>query len=64
MELLTTSEAAKLLRVSEDTILREIHRGKLPAWKVGHQFRILRSAVDEYVRGPSPVTLPKPRRKK
>lgn len=61
LELLKTSEAAKILRVSEATVLREIHRGKLPARKVGRKFRILRSAVEEYLHEPFPVTLPKPR---
>jgi putative molybdopterin biosynthesis protein len=38
--LLTPTDAARLAKVSRDTIYREIDRGALPALHVGRQLRI------------------------
>lgn len=40
MSLVTTSDAARILGVSQNTILRLCQRGDLPAFKVGHLWRI------------------------
>ena len=47
--ILTPLEVAKILRVSKATVLREIERGNLNAFKVGKQFRVFRSDLDEFV---------------
>lgn len=44
--LYTTSEVAKALRVSRDTICRWIRLGELDAVKVGKGFRIKKSVAD------------------
>lgn len=48
-ELLTRREVADLMRVSVQTIDREIKRGHLRAVKVGKQVRITEGAVRDYV---------------
>lgn len=48
-ELLTRREVADLMRVSVQTIDREIKRGHLRAVKVGKQVRIPEGAVRDYV---------------
>jgi excisionase family DNA binding protein len=47
--LLTPREAAKLLNVPTPRILYMIHRKKLPALKVGSQWRIFRSEVAKLI---------------
>jgi excisionase family DNA binding protein len=44
--LYTTTEVARALRVSRDTISRWIRLGKLDAVKVGNGFRIKKSVAD------------------
>lgn len=43
-------EAAELIRVSDDTIRREIDRGKLKAVKIGRIWRIRVAEIDAYLR--------------
>jgi len=50
-EVLTTEEAATLLRVSSKTVLSLARTGSLPGEKVGRAWRFLRSDVLSYVRG-------------
>lgn len=45
-ELLTTSEAAVILRATQRTIYRWIEAGVLPAAKVGGRWRIRRKDVE------------------
>jgi len=45
-EMLTTAEAAELLRVSEFTIRRWCASGRLPAIKLGRDWRISRTRLD------------------
>lgn len=52
-EVLTTDEAAALLRVSTKTVLALAREGTLPGEKVGRAWRFLRSDVLALVRGPS-----------
>ncbi|MFV0534922.1 MAG: helix-turn-helix domain-containing protein [Cumulibacter sp.] len=52
-EVLTTDEAAALLRVSTKTVLSLAREGTLPGEKVGRAWRFLRSDVLELVRGGS-----------
>ena len=46
---LTTEEAASLLHVHANTILRWIRQGKLPASQIGKQYRIPREAIERQV---------------
>ena len=50
-EVLTTEEAAALLRVSTKTVLSLARTGTLPGEKVGRAWRFLRTDVLSYVRG-------------
>jgi excisionase family DNA binding protein len=47
-ETISIQRAAVILDVHEDTILRLIKRGKLVAFKVGHQWRIHRTDLITY----------------
>jgi chromosome partitioning protein len=46
---LTTEEAARLLNVHPNTIVRWIKSGRLPSSKIGREYRIPREAVDNRV---------------
>lgn len=52
-EVLTTEEAAALLRVSTKTVLSLVRSGKLPGEKVGRAWRFPKRDVLDYVRGSS-----------
>lgn len=56
-EVLTTDEAAALLRVSTKTVLAPAREGTLPGEKVGRAWRFLRSDVLALVRGGSATKL-------
>lgn len=51
-EVLTPDEVAKLLRVSKRTVERLCQSGKLRAIRVGRLWRIPRSSLEEFLRGP------------
>ena len=53
--LLTPSDAARLAKVSRDTIYREIERGALPALHVGRLLRIDPDDFTHYLRDRSPA---------
>jgi excisionase family DNA binding protein len=46
-ELMTVSETAELLRVSEATIRRRIAVGEIPALRVGAQVRVEREGLSQ-----------------
>ncbi len=48
-ELMTLREVAGYLRVTEKTIYRLLERGKIPATKVGRQWRFDRASVDAWL---------------
>lgn len=50
---LTLSEAADFLRVSDVTMRKLIHEGKVRAVKAGRDWRITRAAIDEFLKGGS-----------
>ena len=50
-EVLTTEEAAELLRVSTKTILALARNGSLPGEKVGRAWRFLRADLLNYLHG-------------
>lgn len=49
-EYYTAEEAAELLRVHKLTIYRWIQMGKLPAFKVGAQYRIRRKDLEQVLK--------------
>jgi len=49
-QLMTVEEVAGYLRVTEKTIYRLLRQGKIPATKVGQQWRFNRSLVDEWLK--------------
>jgi excisionase family DNA binding protein len=51
LQVLTTEEAADLLRVSSKTILALARDGSIPGEKVGRAWRFLRSDLLKYVHG-------------
>ena len=52
LDVLTLAEAAKYLRVSEDDVRHAIEQQSLPARRFGNDWRILKSALDEWLRSP------------
>jgi excisionase family DNA binding protein len=50
-ELMTVAEVASVLRVSKMTIFRAIHRGDIPAIRVGRAYRVKRSIVQDILAG-------------
>lgn len=49
-ELLTTAEVAAYLKLSQRTAWRWCKDGRLPAFKVGHQWRVARRDLEAFVR--------------
>ena len=50
----TAEELAEFLGVHRITIIREINRGKLKAFKVGREYRIRQKALEELMSDQSP----------
>ncbi len=50
-EIMTLSEAAAYMRVSEEDVLAVIQSGELKAKKIGASYRIAKKAIDEYLAG-------------
>jgi len=48
-ELMTVREVAAYLRVTKKTIYRLLRQSKIPATKVGHQWRFEKSSIDEWL---------------
>jgi len=51
LQLLTTRQAAELLQVSQRTVNRMIQDKKLPAFKVGGQWRVRESQLSKWLQG-------------
>jgi excisionase family DNA binding protein len=49
-EVMTVSEVARYMRVSESTVLMMLRNGQLQGAKVGKSWRVLRSVVDAFLR--------------
>jgi excisionase family DNA binding protein len=54
-KLMTVSEVADYLRVTKKTIYRLLMRGKIPATKVGNQWRFAQGAIDRWLQRNSVV---------
>lgn len=50
-DVMTPTEAAQLLRVSEEDVVAAIEAGDLKARKLGSAYRISRSALEEFLAG-------------
>lgn len=50
-EVMTTSEVMEYLKVSRKTLLKLVHQGRIPARKVGKDYRYLKSEIDKYLKG-------------
>jgi len=48
-KLMTVSEVADYLRVTKKTVYRLLLQGKIPATKVGNQWRFAQSAIDKWL---------------
>ena len=48
-ELLTTKEASKYLKVSPRTLYRHIKKHRIPAFKLGGEWRFVRSELDRWL---------------
>ena len=48
-ELLTLKEVAALLKIAERTTYMMVHRGNLPGFKVGGQWRFKRKDIDAWM---------------
>jgi excisionase family DNA binding protein len=46
---LTVAEVARTMHVSKMTVYRLVHRGELPAVRVGRSFRVPRRAVEDFL---------------
>jgi excisionase family DNA binding protein len=49
-KLMTVEEVADYLRVTEKTVYRLLERGKIPATKVGRQWRFNNTSIDKWLR--------------
>jgi excisionase family DNA binding protein len=50
-DFLTTKEVAEYLRVNQYTVYRLVAQKKLPAFKVGSQWRFKRSILNRWLKG-------------
>jgi excisionase family DNA binding protein len=53
-EMLTTAEAAQVLRMRSDSVIRKIKRGEISAVKVGKQWLIRKSQLEALVQPSAP----------
>jgi excisionase family DNA binding protein len=56
-DILTVPEVAKLLRCHEATVYRMLKRKEIPAFKVGADWRFMRSAIEEWARSQSSAVM-------
>jgi excisionase family DNA binding protein len=50
-DIMTPSEAAGFLKVSEEDVLAAINAGELKARKIGSAYRVSKESLQEYLRG-------------
>lgn len=49
-EVMDTLEAAKFLKVSRQTLMKYVQEGKIPAQKLGRQWRFSKEALVEWLK--------------
>jgi len=50
LELMTLEEVAEYLRVTKKTVYRLLERRRIPATKVGHQYRFDKTMIDDWLK--------------
>ena len=58
-QLLTVREAAGYLRVSQATMWRWCQEGRVPAFKIGHEWRVVSLALQRLVEATGPADGPR-----
>jgi len=48
--ILNSEEVANYLRISKRTLLKEVHEGRIKAFRAGKSLRFMRVSVEEYMR--------------
>ncbi len=48
-DVLTLRECQKILQVSRGTMLRLLHEGEIPAFRIGNRWRIQRKKCSEFI---------------
>ena len=48
-EIMTVSEVAEYLKISEVTTYKLVQEGRLPAFKIGRHWRLKKSDLTEYI---------------
>lgn len=48
-EIMTVSEVAKYLKISEVTTYKFVQEGKIPAFKIGRHWRVKKSDLNEFI---------------
>ena len=48
-EILTIAEVCSILRIGRSTLLKLIHSGEMPAFKVGRQWRIFKDGLYDFL---------------
>ena len=48
-DVLTLRECQKILQVSRGTMLRLLHEGEIPAFRIGNRWRIQRNEMLEFI---------------
>ena len=56
-DVLTPDEAARYLRVSEETIVRQAADGRIPGRRIEDTWRFLKSALDDWLRAQDSRTI-------
>ncbi len=59
-DVLTSREACELLRISRPTLRNLIKKGEISAFKIGNNWRIMRTELERYVREKSTTRRPGP----
>lgn len=50
-ELLTAAETCRYLKITPRTLYRYIHARRIPAFKLGKEWRFVRSELEQWIRG-------------
>jgi excisionase family DNA binding protein len=52
-DLITTDEAAEIIGISRQSVVKAINAGKIEAFRVGHGYNVSRGSVIEYAKSDS-----------
>lgn len=47
--IMTVKEVAEYLRVDSSTLYRLVRKGKIPAFKLGSDYRFIRDKIDQWI---------------